>query len=449
MSYFMMLAFFFTEYVRPSSYIPALNAFHFNSIVPLTALVASVKKSNDTLRQRLLAEPNTRIIGFFLALVAMSVVMADVQERALNAWEIVLGYSFIYWVIASEVNTMDRVKGVVKTLIGVHLIVAALNPVIFTDPGTRSYIASGSFLGDGNDFALSLDIILPLCLFLFLDTKKTMQKLLWASALLVCVAGVVASQSRGGTIGLGCMALYYWTKSRKKVQTALVAAVVILLIFVLAPGAYFDRMNMIGDTQEGSAQARIEAWKIAFQMALDNPIFGVGAAHFPIKIGTEYRPPGFVGSGMTAHSIYFLALGELGFPGIFMILAYITSNLHLNRKLAQEVRERNSPTAGVDIQVLASLSAALIAFASGGAFLSAIYYPHMFVLGGLLTATRHVVRERTLAADAPAALAQKSGGVTYHWALRRPRPAWNTRPEDQPDLTPQVNLRSGLNPRAR
>jgi putative inorganic carbon (HCO3(-)) transporter len=448
--YLALLAFFFLEYVRPASYVPALMALHLNSIVPLAAFFGSVATAGAASMQRMLAEPNTRVFGAFLGLIWLSVLFADVQEFAYNRWTISLGFSFMYWVIGSEVTTLARLKGVFKTLIGVHLIVAALNPLLFTDPSVRHYVSSGSFLGDGNDFALSIVVILPLCLFLLLDARRTVMKLFWACGLVVLVAGVVVTQSRGGTVGLGCMGIYYWMKSRKKVQTAMVAAVVVVLVLALAPGSYFERMNMIGDTQEGSAQARILAWRVAVRMALDSPVLGVGAGHFGIKFGNEYRPPEAVGRGMTAHSIYFLALGELGFPGLFLLLYFIGSNLSENRRLAQEIRGRDTETRDSDLQMLASMSAGVVAFASAGAFLSAIYYPHWFVLGGLMSASRRLVRERTASVERSRPVEGPAPEISYHWALRRPVPTWNSRPADQPRMgSPTALARRSDGPKTR
>ena len=101
---------------------------------------------------------------------------------------------------------------------------------------------------------------------------------------------MVLSQSRGGTLGLGAMALYHWLKSPKKLQTGAIAVVIIGLIAALAPSAYFTRMNQIGDTTEGSASARIMAWGVATRMGMDHPLLGVGAGHFPTKFAMEYRP---------------------------------------------------------------------------------------------------------------------------------------------------------------
>ena len=423
MIYLGLLGFFFTEYIRPTSYIPALTVLHLNSLVPLTTVVASFLTAGQATIYRLASETNVRIIAGFLGLIFLSFLTADVQEYAWNGFTTVLGFALMTWAIGSEVTTLRRVKGLIITLIAVHVLIAALNPVLFTDPETRHYVTSGSFLGDGNDFALSLDIIVPLCLFLLLDSKKAIARIFWVCALLVLVAGVVVSQSRGGTIGLACVGAYYWTKSHRKVQTGLLIVLVVGLILAMAPGNYFARIGTIGDTTEGSASARLTAWGVSLRMAFDNPLLGVGAGHFGVKIGNEYRPQQFFGSGMTAHSIYFLALGELGLPGIILLVSFIVSNLRANRELSKELKTRNPTAYESELQLLASTSAAVIAFASAGAFLSALYYPHLYVLGGILTASRNVIRERT--AGAPSDTAHpvaKPKEISLHWALRPPPP---------------------------
>lgn len=414
-----LVAFFLLEYVRPSSYYPFLIPLHLNSLVPLATTAASVLTSGHATASRLARDLNIRVVFSMLGLLWLSFVTADVQEIAWTIFTVVFGFALITWVIASEVRTVAKVKGVIVALIAAHVIVAFMNPLLFTDPEVRHYLTSGSFLGDGNDFALSIVIILPLCFFLLLDSKKTIVKALWAGMLLVLVAGVVVTQSRGGTIGLGCMAIYYWTKSQKKIQTGAVVAVVVVLILALAPGNYFNRMKMMTDTTEGSASARLTAWGVAIDMALDHPLVGVGAGHFGSKIGNEYRPAEFIGSGMTAHSIYFLALGELGFPGLALLLVFMIGNLRANATLVRELQARESPTKVTDLQLLSSLSASVIALGSAGAFLSALYYPHVYMLGGILSAGRFVVQTR-MATTTVAVPQQANTNSELHWALRPP-----------------------------
>jgi probable O-glycosylation ligase (exosortase A-associated) len=423
MIYAGLIAFFFLEYIRPTSYVPALLVLHLNSLVPLSTLAGSLLAGGQATIYRMAAETNTKLIALLLGVIWMSFLTSDVQMMAWNAFIVVLSFALMYWVIGSEVTTVRKFKGVLVAMIAVHLVVAALNPVLFTDPETRHYVSSGAFLGDGNDLALSLDIIVPLCLFLLLDSRKMIVKVFWGLALLVLIAGVVVTQSRGGTIGLACTAFYYWTKSRRKMQTGLIAVTVTVLILAMAPGNYFARMASIGDTTEGSASARLQAWSVSLRMAFDDPLFGVGAAQFATKIGNEYRPADFFGSGMNAHSVYFLALGELGLPGFILLISLIVSNLRANQRLSSELHAKDAKAHEFEIQLLASTSAALIAFASAGAFLSALYYPHLYILCGILTAARTIVRQRVAAAPTAAAqVAAKPAGISLHWALRPPPP---------------------------
>ena len=70
-------------------------------------------------------------------------------------------------------------------------------------------------------------------------------------------------------------------------------------------------------------------------MALDHPLLGVGAGHFPD--GVRLADTGALDiPWQTAHSIYFLILGELGFPGLAVLLLFIVSNLVANRRLLVE-----------------------------------------------------------------------------------------------------------------
>lgn len=429
MIYWGLLLFFILEYVRPTSYIPALLPLKLNSLVPLGNFAGTVFTRGATAGRTIFTEPNTWLILFLLFLVQVSVLTADVTLYAYTGFTTLLGYAMAYWVMMSELTDVKRLKGLFKALVFVHLVIAALNPSIFLEPETRQYLASGFFLGDGNDFALSINIVIPLCLCLLLDTKRVLAKMVWAGALLILVACVILTQSRGGTIALASMALYYWFKSDKKVQTAGLAVGLIALVLLLAPPAYFERMNMIADTQEGSASARLEAWKVGVRMAVDNPILGVGAGHFGVKFGTTYLPRNISGPWMTAHSVYFLALGELGFPGLFFVVGFVVHNLLANSRVTRELLAAGYEGRETEYRILASTSASLIAFAAGSAFLSCLYYPHIYVICGFMAAARVVIRQRLgEKGSAVQTAAARPREVSVHWALRRPT---------NPGLTPR------------
>lgn len=424
-AFFGLLLFFVLDYIRPTSFVPALQVLHLNSLVPLAVVLLTLIRRPRPADSLAADEPsNVRMVVGLFGLIVASAAFADVTERVFNVATVVVGYTAISWAITEQVSSLERLKTVVKVLLVVHLVVAAMNPVMFTDPDGRHYLATGAFLGDGNDFALSVNLVVPLCLFLMADARSGTRKVLWALAFIVCIASVVLTKSRGATVALVCVGAYYWTKSDRKITLLAGAVLVVGMIVALAPPSYFERMSQIADSQEGSAQGRIQAWWGGTRMALDYPLTGVGAGHFPIAYGTTYRLSQDI-PWQTAHSIYFLALGELGFPGLGLLLAIIIRNLRANSRLISKLEGLPGDPYANERQLIVALNASLIGFASGGAFLSALYYPHIYVLAGLLTAARRLVRERIAAPGAAIASpgrlpAPVPGQISAEW---RPSPA--------------------------
>jgi O-antigen ligase len=149
----------------------------------------------------------------------------------------------------------------------------------------------------------------------------------------------------------------------------------------------------MADSEEGSAQARINAWNTAIAIAKSSPLLGAGAGHFP----SAYAARNGGGRWMTAHSIYFLLLGELGFPGLLVLLFLIFYNLFANGRLQSQLKEFEPERTATAAGLLACTSASMVSFAVAGTFLSAAYYPHLYVVAGLCTATRYIVRQQMAA----------------------------------------------------
>jgi putative inorganic carbon (HCO3(-)) transporter len=419
MMYYGLLLFFVLEYARPGAYVPGIDAVRLNSLVPLMLILGTTFGKTKVSGAEFLSETNTKIIAGLLFMILASFIVADVTLMAFDLFTMVLGYVLVFWIISMQVTDVQKVKGLFKTLIFVHLLLAALTPQMFTDSSTRHYIAAGTFLGDGNDYALSVNLVVPFCLFLMFESKKV-TKLVWAAVLFLLVLCIVATQSRGGTIALALVGFYYWLKIDKKVVTGVLAVVAVATVLIVAPPKYFERMQSISEYEtDGSAQGRISAWRAGIGMALHNPLLGIGAGNFPANY-TKFAPVGPNGPETrwkTAHSIYFLILGELGLPGLGLLIGFVVTNLRQNRMLLQRIRERTSVET-TEARLLACLSASVLAYATAGAFLSATYYPHMFVLAGLCFSARRLARA-TLEAPGRVEAAPAKPAITYHWAMRK------------------------------
>jgi putative inorganic carbon (HCO3(-)) transporter len=211
----------------------------------------------------------------------------------------------------------------------------------------------------------------------------------------VLLLAIVASQSRGATLGLACVLFYLWLRSNRKALSIAAIAVVGVVVLAYAPKEYFDRLGTITNYQsEGSAMGRVHAWQGAMRMMADSPLLGVGAGTFPQAYGTRYNTTGS-GGWLTAHSSYFLVIGEMGLPGILTFLILVFGGIRRNIKVRKAILARagpdeaqHPPAVKEAARMLYLTSAAMIGFAAAGTFLSAAYYPHVFVLTGMLIAAR-------------------------------------------------------------
>jgi probable O-glycosylation ligase (exosortase A-associated) len=404
--YWWLLASLFLEYARPLNFVPALEFLPLNSVVPLALLITTFFTKELRPANEFMADPLSKWLLAFFGAIFFSVAYATVTLYAFTVMTTVLGYLILWLVLVRIVTTTERVRGVFGTLIVAHLFLIVMNPAAILNPEQRNYIVGGTFLGDGNDFALSLCILLPMAVELAAAAKSNMKRILWLLALLTLVLAIIGSSSRGGTLGMAAVAVYLWLRSPRKglAFAAMLVGIVVLLIY--APEKYFTRMNKIVNYEEdGSAMGRIEAWHSGLLMYADNPVLGVGAGNFPNSYGSKYRPPGSAGGRWhNAHSMYFQVLGELATVGITILLMVLLSNIRTNTRLrrALEIRHRGQAPPPRDNELGRMLylqNASMLGFIVAGAFLSVAYYPHIFVLTALMTAVRCIVRKETGVVD--------------------------------------------------
>lgn len=124
-------------------------------------------------------------------------------------------------------------------------------------------------------------------------------------------------------------------------------------------------------------------------MALAHPLTGVGIGNF-VPQYWNYAPV-HTQHAYTAHSIWFLVLGENGFPGfltfVWMIIACFRVNISSARRLT-------TLPASAEVRALAAaLIAALGGFCVGGSFLSYSYqWPLYVILGFTVSLARLATR---------------------------------------------------------
>jgi probable O-glycosylation ligase (exosortase A-associated) len=330
---------------------------------------------------------NTKWLMFFLFLLMFSALISEVTFYSFEVLNNVFGFLLWHYIIVKNVTSVGRIKGVFFILVISHVVTIFLNPQVVLDLGARSYIHGNPFMGDGNDFSLSVCIAIPMAIFLLQSTQHKYMKLIYVLAICILLLAIVGTQSRGATLAIGIVFFYLWWYGRQKILGAMMIATTVMVAFLFAPPQYFERINSIRDyEQEDSARTRIIAWKAAVRMAAANPLTGVGSGHFPVNIG---RYQNEVPGDLTAHSMYFLILGELGLPGIVFLLSILLTNIFRNRRLMELARGSPDDSSRKEFARLFFLiNASIIAYCVAGAFLSVTYYPHLYVLTALCSAAQ-------------------------------------------------------------
>ena len=250
------------------------------------------------------------------------------------------------------------------------------------------------FLGDGNDFAWGLNVLLPIVLFVAIDRNRLSVRLASLMAVLAATFGIIGTQSRGATIALGAGLLYYWVfVARRKVLGFLAVSVMAVAVLAYAPAEYFERIEAMSSfEQDNSAMGRLQVWGAAIKMALDHPL-GVGPGNFSSAYGRFYRPDAGdslmvwgQGRWLSAHSVYFRVLGEYGVGGLALIVFLIVVNIGRNAQTRQVIRDAGG-VEGVPDFLPGLLNMSLISYAVAAVFLGGLTYPHLYVLTALTVGT--------------------------------------------------------------
>src|SRR5258706_9692186 len=291
----------------------------------------------------------------------------------------------LVWVIALSIGFYG-VKGGIFTIVhgGVHHVRGP----------------EGSFIGGDNEMGLALIMTIPLLRYLQLTTEKIWVRAGLTGAMLLCAIATVGSQSRGALVGLVCMGTFLWLKSRNKIFTALLGSIAIVLVLLVMPQQWYDRMATIQNyDSDQSAMGRINAWKMAFNMAKDRPLGG-GFDSFQEYSFALYAPdPDNVHD---SHSIYFEVLGEHGFVGLglFLMLGLMTWRT-ASWVIGRARRDREKRWVA---DLAAMLQVSLVGYASAGAFLGLAYFDYYYTLIALVILCKTVLVSNVAAKVAVAAV---------------------------------------------
>lgn len=401
---------------------PHAYSWHLNSM-PVAALLAGATLLGIVFtrdRRHWFMTRETAVLMLFVLWMSLTVPFSFYLEESLRLWNRVLKIDLMVLAALLVLYSRKHIVALVWVLVvslGVYGVKGGLF-TLATGGGYRVWGPSGSYIEGNNELALALVMIIPLMRFLQLNTTNRWVGRGLLLAMLLCAVAALGSQSRGALLAIAAMVLVLWWRSERKLAGAVGLLVAGVMMLSFMPETWWTRMATIGEFEsDTSATGRINAWWMAWNLARDH-FTGGGFMVSKAALFALYAPnPQDIHA---AHSIYFMVLGEHGFPGLFLFLLmwfFVWQSAgRLRRQALLQPQTRWLSSLGAMCQV------SLAGYAVGGAFLSLSYYdlPYnillLVVLGCRWMDTKVWVLE---AQDAEASEAKVSAAP----ALRRALPA--------------------------
>jgi probable O-glycosylation ligase (exosortase A-associated) len=245
----------------------------------------------------------------------------------------------------------------------------------------------GSFIAGNNELALALVMTIPLMRYLHLHERNRWIRLALAAAIVLTALAAVGSQSRGAYVALAITGGIFWWKSRNKIATAFFMGVAAILVVLIMPPEWYERMATIKTYQEdGSAQGRINQWYTAINVANDR-LFGGGFEMWHWSMCQIYSP--VASDCRDVHSIYFEVLGEHGWIGFFLFMLLIGLTWLKCGSIIR--RAKKQPHTAWARDLAAMIQVTLVGYMSAGAFLGLAYFDYFYHLVAIVVVVHHLV----------------------------------------------------------
>ncbi len=386
-----VLAWSWLSYMNPHK-----MAWGFAHTMPFAQIVAiflllSILMNNE--KKVLPANALVVVWALFLLWNVICTIFAIYPEFALEQLEQVLKIQLITLVTLLLMNNLLRINQLIWVIvfsIGFYSVKGGVFTLL-TGGAYHVYGPEGSYIMENNTLAVAVLMIMPMMVYLYRFPPHPLVKKIMPICIFLSLVSVVGSQSRGAVLAIGAVGAFFWWQSKSKIVTGLVFVILGFFVVLFMPQSWHDRVASISEYQEdSSAMERLRAWEYSINIA-SHRLTGGGFNNWSLENYAIYAPG--AKKAFVAHSIYFGVLGESGWIGLALFLTVLFLVWRqLNRVIADT---RDDPDRD-DIHFLARmLKISMIAFMSGGAFLSMSYFDLAWHIMAITVALTQLGRNRS------------------------------------------------------
>ncbi|MCL4235787.1 MAG: O-antigen ligase family protein, partial [Deltaproteobacteria bacterium] len=225
-------------------------------------------------------------IAGLLATIGLSIIDAFYRSAALERFSDVSRYLVMVFLVVHIVDSLKKYKIMMWSILISLTILSLWNFALWAsgqkviDNGGSGGMVGG-FLGDGNDFALALNVMLPIPVFQFMATRHRWTRIGCVVVIGSFVLSIIATYSRGGLLGMiAVFAFAFWFYLLRSRNWGLGIAMIVIVatlgtggVILFAPDNFKERMAGMHDYEKDeSALGRLDAWGAGLRMFADRPI---------------------------------------------------------------------------------------------------------------------------------------------------------------------------------
>jgi len=348
----------------------------FAQVVALTTLT-SILASKE--QKRIPWYPLSRTLVIWWGWMFVTTFFAFNQSLAWNQWDKVWKVQLFVFVTMMMITSKERINALVLVMmlsLGFYGVKGGIFTIL-TGGGYHVMGPTSTFIGGNNEIGLALIMTVPLMRYFQLQAQSAWLRSAMVVSMVLTFVAILGTQSRGALLGLVVMVGYLVMKSRQRGALVIVLVLALPVGYLFMPESWHERMDTIEHYEEdASALGRINAWWTAWNLAVDRPVVGGGFETFSWRVFNRYAP---VASDVhDVHSIYFEALGEHGFVGLFLFLTLGVLGIFAARSIVRETKREPRLFWMRDLASMIHVS--LIGYAASGAFLGLAYFDFYYTL---------------------------------------------------------------------
>jgi putative inorganic carbon (HCO3(-)) transporter len=407
-----ILAYLVIEYARVPAMYPPLQVLQIGKIVVIVTGLIWVVRSVLDRRMKLVSDPLNWIMVIWALIVVGSSFFAMNSKFAHQGMIDFLKWVVIYFLIINLVDTLPKWQYFMWALLllsfklsqfQIRQFIAGYEMASGADRFVTEGVGAGStgFFGNAGDFGVAMCVVAPLAFYLVKAVKSKALKVGGIVIFSAFVFSILRCGSRGAALALSVMALLFWMRTSKKLQSGVLILLFVLGFWASAPEAWRERFVSASDYQQDvTASQRLRLWGAGLRMTADNPILGVGINNFNTNYAVRYHAAGEEGLRWAPHNIFVQAASELGVLGLLALFVVIYLVFQRNFETRRVCLENNLKNGWI-ANFAHALDLSLVGYIVGGFFLTVLYYPHLYIIMTLAISLNQIARRQAEAQIKP------------------------------------------------